>query len=488
MERLGPYRLVRLLARGGMGEVFLATLSREGGFEKRVALKRMLPELGRQPAFVEMFEREARLAAALNHRHIVQIFDFGQEQDGSLWLAMEHVHGVDLQSVLELCRQQGELLPCGLTVEIGLACCQALEYAHRATDAAGLPLGLVHRDVSPQNILLSYEGDVKLVDFGLAHRPGEDDGVEPGLLMGKLAYMSPEQADALPLDARSDLFSLGVVLYEASSGRRAFFGSDGSEAILRRVRAAEPLAPPDEVLAGLPGAPLAQVLRQALALHRRERFGDAQAFHDALLQAAQASGVRVGEPRLGGWLAERFPERMSLTAAWHRRVAPAEATAAAGAPIAVPAPGALRPGTARPEGAAPAVTGPLPALPADAARHGAGEVGTAAARRRYALGLAGLAAAGLAAALAYWPATPPSGEGSAPLTARAPAAIVAAMGVEPAGREGTSLRRTPAPEQVPAGATLPGQEGEAEGQLLRAEQELPRAAPSAARLDGAAAL
>lgn len=321
MQRLGPYRIIRTIALGGMGEVFLAALERSGGFEKRVALKCVLPRLMADPRFVELFEREARLAAALTHRHIVQIFDFGRDQ-GRSWLAMEYVNGVDLKAVLD--GLDGPLPP-GLAVEIGVACARGLDYAHRARDARGRPLHLVHRDVSPQNVLLSFEGDVKLADFGLAHAAARDP--HEGGLQGKFAYMSPEQVEGVPLDGRSDQFALGAVLYEMVSGRRAFFGDDGVEAILDRVRGAAPRAPLAEAAPELPDAVRA-VIERAMQADRTERFPDAGALADALIAAAATAGIRPGEPALGRWLRARFPDRGRLVAP-----EPAESTAAAGLPI-----------------------------------------------------------------------------------------------------------------------------------------------------------
>lgn len=259
---IGPYRVLQRLAVGGMGEVCLATLERAGGFRKLVAVKRALPALMANPTFVEMFEREARLAAALNHRNIVQIFDFGR-QDGIAWLAMEYVHGADLKAVMDA------PLPPGIVLEVGLGCARGLEYAHRAADAQGRPLALVHRDVSPQNILLSFEGDVKLADFGLA-LPIESRRDGRGL-QGKFGYISPEQVAGRSPDARSDQFALGVVLYEMFSGQRAFFADDGAEAILDRVARGRPLAPLGALVPHLPAA-LVGVVEQAMARDPADRF------------------------------------------------------------------------------------------------------------------------------------------------------------------------------------------------------------------------
>ncbi len=212
---LGPYRLLRCIAQGGMGEVHLATLEREAGFRKLVAVKRALPHLANDPSVVSRFEREARLAAVLTHRHIVQVFDFGRA-DGAAWLAMEYVHGVDLKAAQD--RLGPQPLPAGLAVEIGLACARGLHHAHGVTDAAGEPLHLVHRDVSPHNVLLSFDGDVKLTDFGLADAATGPERPD-GMIQGKYAYMSPEQARGGAVDARSDqLFARRRALRAAQRG------------------------------------------------------------------------------------------------------------------------------------------------------------------------------------------------------------------------------------------------------------------------------
>jgi len=301
-QSIGPYRVIGTIAQGGMGEVFLAALHREGGFQKRVALKRALPALAKDPGFLVRFEAEARNAALLTHRHIVQVFDFGRDE-GTAWLAMEYVHGVDLKAVFD--RLSGAPLPPAFCIEVGVACARALHYAHRARDAAGRPLGLVHRDVSPQNVLVSFEGDIKLADFGLA-LIAEDAARAPGAIMGKYAYMSPEQAAGLPVDGRSDAFSLGIVVYEGLTGKRCFYGDDGPMAILDRVIAARPLIAPAE--SGLHPA-LVAFLERALARSPDDRPADLEAFHEALRAAATRAGIRPDESSLGGWLSALFPER-----------------------------------------------------------------------------------------------------------------------------------------------------------------------------------
>jgi len=333
-QRIGPYEILGTVAEGGMGEVLLAALRREAGFEKRVALKRTLPALARDPGFLSRFEAEARNAALLTHRHIVQVFDFGRHE-GAAWLAMEYVHGVDLKALFD--RLGGAPLPAALAVEVGVACAQALHYAHRALDPSGRPLGLVHRDVSPQNVLLSFEGDIKLADFGLA-LIAEEAARAPGAIVGKYAYMSPEQAAGQPVDARSDAFALGVVLYEALSGRRCFAADDGPLATLDRVLCARPRAAPEAL--GLHPA-MARFLTTALARAPADRPADLELFGAALRSAAEAAGVRPSEGALGPWLAAQFPERAArapVGAPRNDATAPAwEVTMSAAQPIASPA-------------------------------------------------------------------------------------------------------------------------------------------------------
>jgi serine/threonine protein kinase len=325
VHTIGPYKILKTIAMGGMGEVYLAALEREGGFEKQVALKCVLPRLMNDVRFLELFEREARLAAVLTHRNIVPVFDFGRDH-GRAWLAMEYVHGVDVKAVYD---HVAAPLPPGFGLEIAVACARALNYAHRARDTKGRPLNIIHRDVSPQNILLSFEGDVKLADFGLAQATARDTQ-EEGSLKGKFAYMSPEQAMGRAVDGRSDQFSLAVVLYEMLSGTRAFFTEDGAQTILARVAGGEPLTPLSEVAPTL-SPQIVAVVERALSRDRRDRFADAGAFADALQTAAKSSGVTVGYPEVGGWLRETFPDRaLSMRARTELTV---ESTAIAGDPI-----------------------------------------------------------------------------------------------------------------------------------------------------------
>lgn len=227
------YELLERIGAGGMAEIFRGKAVAAGGFEKPVAIKRILPHLSQDKRFVEMLIAEANILSQLRHRNIVQIFDVGVGEDGQYFLVMEYVHGLDLGAVQRRLEKRRKRLPIELCLHIGAEVCEALEHAHRARGADGKALRLVHRDVSPSNVLLSQSGEVKLTDFGIAKRPEENTG--HGGVRGKFAYISPEQASNLHVDARSDVYSLGIVLYEIMLGHRLFSNLPDFDA-LRAVR------------------------------------------------------------------------------------------------------------------------------------------------------------------------------------------------------------------------------------------------------------
>jgi len=233
----GKYQLRERINVGGMAEVFLADVDNGAGFDGPVALKRVLPNVARNKEFISMFLDEARLSVQLNHGGIAQVLDAGQIDD-SYFIALEHVDGKDLGAILRLCRKQKRPLPVPLACYVASKICEALHYAHNKKDPAGRPLDLVHRDVSPSNILVSYTGDVKVTDFGLAKANGAATQTQAGIVKGKHGYMSPEQAKGDPLDRRSDLFSVGVCLYEMLTAQRLFKG-ESDFSTLQRVREAE---------------------------------------------------------------------------------------------------------------------------------------------------------------------------------------------------------------------------------------------------------
>jgi serine/threonine-protein kinase len=239
--RLGPYELVRRLATGGMAEVYLARRAGPHGFQKTVAVKRILPQFARDPDFVAMFVDEARVCARLGHPNIVQTFDFG-EQDGELYMAMEYVDGTTGARLIRAAAGQAEEVPLDACIHIVLSILHALEYAHSARDDDGKPLSLVHRDVSPGNVLIDRTGAVKLTDFGIARAAEIERRTDAGQLKGKLGYMSPEQVVGRELDARSDIFTLGIVFAEMMILRPLFSGGKELDVLLR-IRDADLTSP-----------------------------------------------------------------------------------------------------------------------------------------------------------------------------------------------------------------------------------------------------
>lgn len=267
----GRYFLLDRIATGGMAEVFRAKRKGVEGFEKIVALKRILPHLSTDKDFVEMFIAEAKMVASLSHPNIAQIFDLGKIED-SYYIAMEYVEGRDLRSILTQIRKAEKTIPVDLAALILSKVGSALEYAHRHRDSDGRELRIVHRDVSPQNILISTEGEIKLVDFGIAKAAIKASHTDTGSLRGKLLYMSPEQAWGKPIDKRSDIFALGAVFFEMLTGHLLFSGSS-ELSILERVREARFL-PPSSLNPAVP-IELEAVVTRALQKDPNQRYQDA---------------------------------------------------------------------------------------------------------------------------------------------------------------------------------------------------------------------
>jgi len=267
----GSYVLLDRIALGGMAEVFRAKRKGVEGFEKVVAVKRILPHLSNNEDFVSMFVAEAKMVASLTHPNIAQIFDLGKVDD-SYYIAMELVEGHDLRTILTRARQQELTMDVDVAALIATGVGAALEYAHRHKDDDGTELQIVHRDVSPQNILVSTEGDVKLVDFGIARAASKASHTDSGSLRGKLLYMSPEQAWGKALDNRSDIFSLGSVFFEALTGRLLFSGSS-ELSILERVREAS-FVKPSSLNPAVP-IELEAVVTRALQKDPNDRYQDA---------------------------------------------------------------------------------------------------------------------------------------------------------------------------------------------------------------------
>ncbi len=318
LTTFGRYRLLERLGQGGMAEVFKAKSYGVEGFEKVVVIKRILPELAASEQFVEMFIHEAKLAVRLSHANIVQVFDLGlapgtvvggMPQPDAYYMAMEYVSGFDLATVVARCRRQQIQVPVEMAVYVAAEVAKGLDHAHRRRDEQNQPLNIVHLDVSPQNVLLSLEGEVKVTDFGIAKARGviEPNGMEDTRarqLQGKFGYMSPEHAAGENVDARSDLFSLGTVLYEMVTGVNPFSAPTSFET-LRRVVAVE--YPPVELLR--PDAPLELVslLKQSLSPSPEDRFQDAGRMYEALLAFLYSQGRRFSAHDLADFL-DRFRE------------------------------------------------------------------------------------------------------------------------------------------------------------------------------------
>ena len=277
-RKFGRYELLGRLARGGMGEIYLARFSGVAGFEKRCVIKKILPELAQSTTFVEKFLNEGRTLVALTHSNIVQIYDMGCE-DGEYYLAMEHIEGADLRFLLRQFSLRNRQIRLEVCCYIIMEVLKGLSYAHRVTDQNGKPLGIIHRDISPSNLLISNQGEVKIIDFGIAKNEARTQQSTASMVQGKFAYMSPEQARGEDLDPRTDLFSLGIVFYEMLTGVRPFEGSSDLQSI-ERVKTQD--APPLSNYRDDIPETLAEIIDKALQKNREDRFSSADAFYDAL--------------------------------------------------------------------------------------------------------------------------------------------------------------------------------------------------------------
>jgi len=266
------YSIVRKIADGGMAEIFLARLEGARGFSKQVVLKRIRSAMMSDPQFRNMLIDEAHIAMGLNHGNIAQVLELG-ESGGSYFLAMELVDGWSLWEVIKRARNADVPLPAELALYVVVEVCRALSYAHNQT-VKGLPMGIVHRDVSPQNVLVSEQGDVKLTDFGIAKARNKTEQTSIGVVKGKIAYMSPEQASGGELDHRSDLFSLGIVLYQMATGKLPFEGGAPME-VMVRIQAGD-FPPPDKAKPRL-SKELTQLIMKAMAVRPQDRYQTAEA-------------------------------------------------------------------------------------------------------------------------------------------------------------------------------------------------------------------
>ena len=298
--RIGRYEVIQKLATGGMAELYLARFEGPGGFEKRCALKRILPQFAADETFRRMFLTEARVTAMFDHPNLVQIFELGEDDAGQFYIAMELVRGRNVRQLLGLAHTQGLPIPAELAAFMAIQALDGLAYAHAFTHPdTGEPLGLVHRDISPQNILVSQAGAVKLVDFGIVKGTSISGETRSGSLKGKVAYMSPEQASGNPLDGRSDIFALGICLYEMVTGTRPFGGKN--ELMVLKSILERPIPP---VVTYAPDCPegVEHAIERALAKNPAHRFADARSFQTALQEILQKTPRPVTRHTLADYI------------------------------------------------------------------------------------------------------------------------------------------------------------------------------------------
>jgi serine/threonine protein kinase len=285
------YTITERLDHGGMAEVFRGVAESMEGFKKSVAIKRILPNLTKNQKFVSMFLDEARLSLFLQHANIVQVFDISRTPDNAYFLVMEYVDGCNLKALLERQKQKGKRIDVGHSVYLMSECCKALQYAHSLEHPeTNEPLGIVHRDISPPNILLSKNGEVKLVDFGLAKANSQIESTDPGVVKGKFSYLSPEAASGRDVDHRADVFAVGIILWELFTGRRLFYGDTDYQTVelVRQARVPSIAALNPEI-----DAEIEQVVRKALAREPADRYQSAGDLGDALAQFLFSRRMKV---------------------------------------------------------------------------------------------------------------------------------------------------------------------------------------------------
>src|SRR5262245_54545119 len=285
------YTITERLDHGGMAEVFRGVAESMVGFKKTVGIKRILPNLTKNQKFVSMFLDEARLSLHLQHANIVQVFDISKTPDNAYFLVMEFVDGCNLKALIERQKQKGKRIEVAHTIYVMMECCKALNYAHFLEHPdTNLPLGIVHRDISPPNILLSKNGEVKLVDFGLAKANSQIESTDPGVVKGKFSYLSPEAASGLDVDHRADVFAVGIIMWELFTGRRLFYGDSDYQTVelVRQARVPSIAALNPEI-----EPEIEQVVRKSLARNPDERYQNAADLGDALAQYLFSRRMKV---------------------------------------------------------------------------------------------------------------------------------------------------------------------------------------------------
>jgi eukaryotic-like serine/threonine-protein kinase len=308
-RRIGKYEVLSQLTAGGMAELFLGFTAGPGGFRKYVVIKRILPDARENEQFIKMFLDEARLTAAFNHPNIAQVYDLDEDGEG-LYLAMEFIAGQNLNQVMGACATQRHPLALGFSASVVHDLALALHYAHTFTDQGGRPKSVIHRDVAQKNVMVAYDGLVKLLDFGIAKARGALVRTSAGTVKGTTGYMSPEQVRGDALDGRSDIFSLGVVLWELLTGRRLFSGD--SELDEMRMILDARITPPSQLVSVVPEE-LSDLCMRALARERADRFATARDFARAMeLSVPQLLFDQENRAR---FMRELFEDKMDATRA-----------------------------------------------------------------------------------------------------------------------------------------------------------------------------
>jgi serine/threonine protein kinase len=297
----GKYLLLERINVGGMAEIFLARSRGVHGFKRILAIKKILPTMAEDEEFIAMFVDEARIAAELSHAGIVQIFELGKFED-DYYIAMEFVHGKDMRYIQERLARERTPIPIPLASWIVLKICEALDYAHTKKDPLGRPLGIIHRDVSPQNVIISYEGEVKICDFGIAKAANRSQKTQAGVLKGKFGYMSPEQVRGLPLDGRSDIFTVGTLFYEMVTLERLFVG-ESDFSTLEKVRNAD-VVPPSTYNREVPEE-LEEIILKALAKEVEDRYQNTADFGEAV-QSFMLNNSMSSARELSGFMKDKF--------------------------------------------------------------------------------------------------------------------------------------------------------------------------------------
>ncbi len=304
-KRLGRFEILTTIGSGGMAAIYLARIAGPAGFERPIALKVIHEHLASESRFVEMFLNEARIAAQLQHPNITQIYELG-EADGTYFIAMEYLRGEHVGAIIHASRSSGRTGVDGrIACQVAMQVCEGLHHAHSSTDVEGRPLDVVHRDVSPQNLFVTYTGAVKVMDFGIARAAGMVSTTRPGAVKGKASYMAPEQVQGDVLDERTDVFALGIVLWEMLLGRRLFHGVNELasmrlviEGKVPRIADIRPTIPEE----------IDEVLAQAMASDRSERFSTAMAFHEALSPILDDLGGPLSTHELAEHMRDLFPD------------------------------------------------------------------------------------------------------------------------------------------------------------------------------------